>query len=54
MFLAAIVLPIVGNATEHACAIIFAMKGRLDLSIGITVGILFDIYLYYLYIYITI
>lgn len=38
IFIAAILLPIVGNAAEHAGAIVFAMKGKLDLSLGIAVG----------------
>ena len=33
-FLSVIVLPIAGNAAEHASALIFAMKDRLDVSIG--------------------
>jgi Ca2+:H+ antiporter len=31
-------LPIVGNAAEHAAAIIFAMRGKMDISMGIAVG----------------
>lgn len=38
IFLAAIVLPIVGNAAEHAGAVMFAMKGKLDLTLGVAVG----------------
>lgn len=38
IFLSAIVLPIVGNAAEHAGAIMFAMKGKLDLSLGVAIG----------------
>lgn len=34
IFLAAIILPIVGNAAEHAGAIMFAAKDRLDLTLG--------------------
>lgn len=37
-FLSAIVLPIVGNAAEHASAVMFAMKNKLDLSLGVAVG----------------
>jgi len=37
-FLSAIVLPIVGNAAEHASAIVFAMKNKLDLAMGVAVG----------------
>jgi len=38
VFIAAILLPIVGNAAEHAGAVIFAMKGKLDLSLGVAIG----------------
>ena len=38
VFLSAIVLPIVGNAAEHAGAVMFAMKNKLDLSLGVAVG----------------
>jgi calcium/proton exchanger cax len=38
VFLAAIVLPIVGNAAEHAGAVMFAMKNKVDLSLGIAIG----------------
>jgi Ca2+:H+ antiporter len=38
VFIASIVLPIVGNAAEHAGAVIFAMKGKLDLSLGVAIG----------------
>jgi len=34
VFLSAIILPIVGNAAEHAGAIMFAAKNRLDLTLG--------------------
>jgi Ca2+:H+ antiporter len=34
VFLSAIILPIVGNAAEHAGAVMFAVKNRLDLTIG--------------------
>lgn len=37
-FLSAIILPIVGNAAEHASAIVFARKDKLDISIGIAIG----------------
>jgi calcium/proton exchanger cax len=37
-FLAVIVLPIIGNAAEHASAIIFAYKGRPTLAISIAIG----------------
>lgn len=38
IFISAIILPIVGNAAEHAGAILFAMKGKLDLSLGVAIG----------------
>lgn len=38
VFVAAILLPIVGNAAEHAGAVMFAMKGKLDLSLGVAIG----------------
>lgn len=38
VFIAAIVLPIVGNAAEHAGAVMFAMKGKLDLTLGVAIG----------------
>ena len=37
-FISAILLPIVGNAAEHASALIFARKNRMDLALGIAVG----------------
>jgi hypothetical protein len=37
-FISVIVIPIVGNAAEHASAVIFAMKNRMDISIGVAVG----------------
>jgi len=37
-FISTILLPIVGNAAEHASAIIFARKNKLDIAIGIAVG----------------
>lgn len=38
VFISAIVLPIVGNAAEHAGAVIFAIKGKVDLSLGVAIG----------------
>lgn len=38
IFLSVIVIPIIGNAAEHAGAIVFAMKNKLDLTLGIAVG----------------
>ncbi|RHN58848.1 putative calcium/proton exchanger [Medicago truncatula] len=37
-FLSIIMLPIVGNAAEHAGAIIFAFKNKLDISLGVALG----------------
>ncbi|XP_022931829.1 vacuolar cation/proton exchanger 3-like isoform X2 [Cucurbita moschata] len=37
-FLSIILLPIVGNAAEHAGAIIFALKNKLDISLGVALG----------------
>ena len=37
-FISTIMLPIAGNAAEHASAIIFAYKNRLDISLGVCVG----------------
>ncbi|KAJ8630141.1 hypothetical protein MRB53_023464 [Persea americana] len=37
-FISVILLPIVGNAAEHASAIIFAMKDKLDISLGVAIG----------------
>jgi Ca2+:H+ antiporter len=38
LFIATILLPIVGNAAEHFSAIVFAHKNRMDISLGIAVG----------------
>lgn len=37
-FISLIVLPIVGNAAEHAGSIIFALKNKLDISLGVALG----------------
>ncbi|KAL1538018.1 Vacuolar cation/proton exchanger 2 [Salvia divinorum] len=37
-FISVILLPIVGNAAEHASAIMFAMKDKLDITIGVAIG----------------
>uniref|UniRef100_A0A7N0TG13 Vacuolar cation/proton exchanger n=1 Tax=Kalanchoe fedtschenkoi TaxID=63787 RepID=A0A7N0TG13_KALFE len=37
-FIGVILLPIVGNAAEHAGAIIFAFKNKLDISLGVALG----------------
>uniref|UniRef100_A0A0D9WKJ7 Sodium/calcium exchanger membrane region domain-containing protein n=1 Tax=Leersia perrieri TaxID=77586 RepID=A0A0D9WKJ7_9ORYZ len=33
-----ILLPIVGNAAEHAGAVIFALKNKLDITLGVSLG----------------
>lgn len=38
LFSATILLPIVGNAAEHASAIIFARRNQMDIALGISVG----------------
>ncbi|CAK9151828.1 unnamed protein product [Ilex paraguariensis] len=37
-FISVILLPIVGNAAEHAAAVMFAMKDKLDISLGVAIG----------------
>ncbi|PRQ42950.1 putative calcium/proton exchanger [Rosa chinensis] len=37
-FLSLILVPILGNAAEHAGSIIFALKNKLDISLGISLG----------------
>ncbi|WCJ28065.1 Vacuolar cation/proton exchanger 3 [Euphorbia peplus] len=37
-FISIILLPIVGNAAEHAGAVIFGLKNQLDISLGINLG----------------
>ncbi|TYH32538.1 hypothetical protein ES288_A01G260100v1 [Gossypium darwinii] len=37
-FISIILLPIVGNAAEHAGAIIFAFKNKLNISLGVALG----------------
>ncbi|XP_058218399.1 vacuolar cation/proton exchanger 2-like isoform X3 [Rhododendron vialii] len=37
-FISVILLPIVGNAAEHASAVMFAMKDELDMSLGVAIG----------------
>jgi len=37
-FIGVILLPIVGNAAEHATAVTSAYRGKLDLAIGVSVG----------------
>merc|ERR1711871_1855959 len=38
LFIATILLPIVGNAAEHAAAIIFAYRNKMEIALGIAVG----------------
>ncbi|KAK4802269.1 hypothetical protein SAY86_000472 [Trapa natans] len=37
-FISVILLPIVGNAAEHASAIMFAVKDKLDITLGVAIG----------------
>ncbi|XP_058108795.1 vacuolar cation/proton exchanger 2-like isoform X8 [Magnolia sinica] len=37
-FISVILLPIVGNAAEHASAIMFATKNKLDITLGVAIG----------------
>ncbi|KAJ6849294.1 vacuolar cation/proton exchanger 3-like isoform X2 [Iris pallida] len=37
-FISVILLPIVGNAAEHTSAIMFAMKDKLDITLGVAIG----------------
>jgi Ca2+:H+ antiporter len=38
MFIGIILIPIVGNAAEHATAVIMALKNKMDIAIEIAVG----------------
>eukprot|EP00616_Rhizochromulina_sp_CCMP1243_P009538 CAMPEP_0118971800 /NCGR_PEP_ID=MMETSP1173-20130426/8321_1 /TAXON_ID=1034831 /ORGANISM="Rhizochromulina marina cf, Strain CCMP1243" /LENGTH=426 /DNA_ID=CAMNT_0006921289 /DNA_START=53 /DNA_END=1331 /DNA_ORIENTATION=- len=38
VFISAVVIPIAGNAAEHAAAIVFAYRDELDIAIGVAVG----------------
>lgn len=38
LFLSGIVVPIVGNAVEHASAVCFAMHNKMEISLGVAVG----------------
>ncbi len=38
MFLGLIIIPFIGNAAEHATAIMVARKGQIDLSLQIALG----------------
>ncbi|XP_030930103.1 vacuolar cation/proton exchanger 5-like [Quercus lobata] len=37
-FISVILLPLVGNAVDHASAITFAMKDKLDITLGVSIG----------------
>ncbi|RLN08622.1 hypothetical protein C2845_PM11G14150 [Panicum miliaceum] len=37
-FISTVLLPIVGNAAEHASAVMFAVKDKLDISLGVAIG----------------
>ncbi|GMH03900.1 hypothetical protein Nepgr_005739 [Nepenthes gracilis] len=37
-FISVILLPIVGNAAEHGSAIMFAVKDKLDITLGVAIG----------------
>jgi Ca2+/Na+ antiporter len=47
-FIGLIILPIVGNAAEHVTAVSVAMKNKMDLSIGVSVGSSIQIGMYFL------
>jgi Ca2+:H+ antiporter len=38
MFLGLIIIPIIGNAAEHATAVVVARKGKMDLALNIALG----------------
>mmetsp|Transcript_3637 Transcript_3637/g.4167 ORF Transcript_3637/g.4167 Transcript_3637/m.4167 type:complete len:483 (+) Transcript_3637:113-1561(+) len=38
LFIGAIIIPIVGNAAEHASALMFAYRNKLDITLGVAVG----------------
>ena len=38
IFIGVVVIPIVGNAAEHAAAIIFSLKNKMDIALGIAIG----------------
>jgi len=38
MFVGLIVIPIIGNAAEHASAVVFALKNRADVTLEIAAG----------------
>jgi len=38
VFISTIIIPIVGNAAEHSSAIVFGIRNKLDISLGIAIG----------------
>jgi Ca2+:H+ antiporter len=38
VFMGVVVVAIVGNAAEHSTAVVVAMKGKMDLALGIAMG----------------
>jgi Ca2+:H+ antiporter len=38
MFLGLIIIPFIGNAAEHATAVMVARKGKIDLALNIALG----------------
>mmetsp|Transcript_37129 Transcript_37129/g.37804 ORF Transcript_37129/g.37804 Transcript_37129/m.37804 type:complete len:454 (+) Transcript_37129:97-1458(+) len=38
VFVSTIILPIIGNASEHASAVVFGMKNKMELAVSIAVG----------------
>ena len=38
VFICAILIPIAGNAAEHAAAVIFAYKNKMEIVMGIALG----------------
>merc|ERR1712107_565814 len=38
VFVGLVLLPIIGNAAEHATAVTVAMKGKMDLALGVALG----------------
>eukprot|EP01063_Lacrimia_lanifica_P009127 TRINITY_DN16151_c0_g1_i1.p1 TRINITY_DN16151_c0_g1~~TRINITY_DN16151_c0_g1_i1.p1 ORF type:complete len:482 (+),score=118.41 TRINITY_DN16151_c0_g1_i1:101-1546(+) len=38
VFVSAVIIPILSNAPEHAAAVLFAWKNRMDVSIGVSLG----------------
>ena len=38
VFMGVVVVAVVGNAAEHSTAVLMAMKGKMDLALGISMG----------------